>query len=153
MAKLTGEKGGEEISTATYKQIMVAVVHTSAVGLGEVLKKYKSEAERTDFIRTYANKIRFYPDQTGYFFVYNLEGLNIALPNPVEWQGKDLHDLKDSHGTYVIREASAAAKKGGGFFEYYWNKPGLTGDHKKLSYVELIPGTNYFIGTGAYIKD
>jgi signal transduction histidine kinase len=153
MAKLSQGRGAQEISIDTYKQIMVAVVHASAVGLSEVLKTYKSEAERTDFIRTYVNKIRFYPDQTGYLFVYNFDGLNIALPNPSEWQGKNLRDQKDSHGKYVIREASAAAKKGGGFFEYYWVKPGATGEHKKLSYAEHIPGTNYLIGTGVYIED
>jgi signal transduction histidine kinase len=130
---------------------MVAVVHASAVGLGEVLKKYASEAERTDFIRTYINKIRFFTDQTGYFFVYNFDGVNIALPNPNEWQGKNLYDHKDSQGKYVIRELSADAKKGGGFVEYYWAKPGSKGEFKKLAYAESIPGTSYFIGTGVYI--
>ena len=153
MAKLTQGKGAKEISIDTYKQILVAVVHASAVGLGEVLKNYKSEAERTDFIRTYVNKIRFFPDQTGYFFVYNFDGLNIALPNPNEWQGKNLYDYKDSQGKYLIREFSAAAKKGGVFVEYHWAKPGSTGEHKKLGYAESIPSTNYFIGTGVYIKD
>jgi signal transduction histidine kinase len=153
MAKLAQGNGAEGISLDTYKQIIIAVVHASAVGLSEVLKKYPKEAERTDFIRTYVNKIRFYPDQTGYFFVYNFDGVNIALPNPVEWQGKDLHDLKDSHGKYIIREFLAAARKSGGFIEYYWAKPGSTGEHKKLGYAESIPGTNYLIGTGVYIKD
>jgi signal transduction histidine kinase len=141
----------EEISPAAYKQIMTAVVHASAAGLAEILKSRKSEAERTDLIRTYVNKIRFYPDQTGYFFVYNFNCVNIALPNPNEWQGKNLYDHKDSQGKYVIRELSAAAKKGGGFIEYYWAKPGVTGEQKKLGYVEAIPGTDYFIGTGVYL--
>jgi signal transduction histidine kinase len=144
-------KTSEEITPAAYKQIMTAVVHASALGLSEVLKKYKTESERTDFIRTYINKIRFYPDQTGYFFVYNLDGVNIALPNPNEWQGKNLYDHKDSHGKYAIREIAAAAKKGGDFVEYYWAKPGAAGEQKKLGYAETIPGTNYFIGTGVYI--
>ena len=153
MAKLSQGKATEKISLATYKQIMIAVVHASAVGLSEVMKKYTSEAEHTDFIRAYANKIRFFPDQTGYFFVYNFAGLNIALPNPNEWQGKNLYDHKDSQGKYVIRELLAAAKEGGGFVEYYWVKPGSIGEHKKISYAESIPGTNYFIGAGVYIKD
>ncbi len=153
MAKLSQGKRAQEISIDTYKQIMVAVVHASAMGLSEVLNNYKSEAERTDFIRTYVNKIRFFPDQTGYFFVYNFDAVNIALPNPNKWQGKNLYDQKDSHGKYVVREVSAAAKKGGGFVEYYWAKPGSTGEHKKLGYAEPIPGTNYFIGTGVYIED
>jgi signal transduction histidine kinase len=153
MAKSTEGKGPKEITIEGYKQIMLAVVHASAMGLSEVLKNYKSEAERTSFIRTYANKIRIFPDQTGYIFVLNLDGVNVALPTINEWQGKDFYDHKDSHGKYVIRELLAAAKKGGGFVEYYWAKPGATGEHKKLGYVESIPGTNYLIGTGVYIKD
>jgi len=151
MTKLNQAKGVPETSLDTYKQIMVAVVHASAVGLGEVLKNYRSQAKQTELIRTYANKIRFFSDQTGYFFVYDYDCLNIALPNPLEWQGKNLYDLKDSHGKYQIRELSAAAKKGGGFVEYYWLKPGSTEHCKKLAYAEPIPGTIYFIGTGAYI--
>jgi signal transduction histidine kinase len=146
-------QGQEEVASLdTSKQIMVAVVHASALGLSEVLKKYPKEAEQTDFIRTYVNKIRFFPDQTGYFFVYNLDCVNIALPNPNEWQGKNLYDHKDSQGKYVIRELSAAAKKGGGFVEYYWAKPGAKGEFRKVAYVEPIPGTKYFIGTGVYIQ-
>ena len=141
------------ISLATYKQIMIALVHASAAGIGEVLKKYQGEAERTNLIRTYVNKIRFYPDQTGYFFVYNFDCLNIALPNPKEWQGKNLFEYKDSQGKYVIRELSAVAKKGGGFVEYHWTKPSVTGDFKKISYAEGIPGTEYFIGTGIYVDE
>jgi signal transduction histidine kinase len=152
MATLNQGRGVTETSTDTYKQIMVAVVHASAVGLGELLKNYKGQAERTELIRTYANNIRFFPDQTGYFFVYDYDCLNIALPNPLDWQGKNLRDLQDLHGKYQIRELSEAAKKGGGFVEYYWLKPGSTEHHKKLSYAEPIPGTNYFIGTGAYIS-
>ncbi len=153
MAKSTQTKGSKKISIDSYKQILTAVVHASAVGLGELLKNYKTEAERMDFIRTYVNKMRFFPDQTGYFFVYSFDGLNIALPNPNEWQGKNLYDHKDSQGKYVIREFSAGAKKGGVFVEYYWAKPASTGEHKKLGYAESIPGTNFFIGSGVYIED
>jgi signal transduction histidine kinase len=152
MAKTTQGSKAEEISLDTYKQIVVNVVHASAVGLSEILKKYEGEDKRTDLIRTYVNKIRFYPDQTGYFFVYTLKGVNIALPNPNQWQGKNLYDHKDSQGKYVIRELAAAAKKGG-FVEYYWAKPGSAGEQKKLGYAESIPGTDYFIGSGVYIKE
>jgi signal transduction histidine kinase len=152
MANLSQGKGAPEISLDTYKQIMTAVVHASAVGLGEILKNHKTEVQRTGLIRAYVNKIRFYPDQTGYFFVYNLDCLNIALPNPAAWQGKNLYDQKDSHGKYAIREITAMARKGGGFVEYYWVKPGASGESKKLSYSEPIPGTNYLIGTGVYVE-
>jgi hypothetical protein len=40
-----------------------------------------------------------------------------------------------------------AAKNGGGFAEFYFSKPGITG---KL-YSESIPGTGYSIGSAAYM--
>ncbi|MEN6358667.1 MAG: hypothetical protein ABFD59_01190 [Smithella sp.] len=30
-------------------------------------------------------------------------------------------------------------------------KPGEKGEFRKLTYVEVIAGTNYFIGAGAYV--
>ena len=149
MAKLTQGKGAKEISIDTYKQIMLGVVHASAVGLSEVLKNYKSEVERTNLIRTYVNKIRFFPDQTGYFFVHDFDGLNIFHPIK-KVQGKNNYDEKDSQGKYYVRELNSAAKKGGGFVEYYWPKPGEAEEHKKLSYAESISGTKYVIGTGVF---
>ena len=149
MAKLSQGKVAKETSLASYKQIMVAVVHASAVGLGEVLKKYPNETERTDLIRTYVNKIRFYPDQTGYFFVHDFDGLNIFHPIK-KVQGKNNYDEKDSQGKYYVRELNSAAKKGGGIVEYYWPTPGEAEEHKKLSYAESISGTKYVIGTGVF---
>jgi signal transduction histidine kinase len=66
-------------------------------------------------------------------------------------QGKNLYDYKDGKGNFVIRDLSTAAKNGGGFVEFYWGKPGSTNEFKKLGYVEPIPGTNYFIGSGVYL--
>jgi signal transduction histidine kinase len=144
-------KSTSGISEEAFKQTVKDIVHASAVGLGEILKKCKDEAERNDLIRLYVDKIRFFPDQTGYFFVYNFDCVNIALPNPNAWQGKNLYDHKDSKGKYVIRDLMATAKNGRGFYEYYWPKPGVEGEQKKLGYVEVIPGTKYFIGSGIYI--
>jgi signal transduction histidine kinase len=145
-------KASEMEENASAKiQVAVAVVHASAAGLGAVLKNYKIETERTNFIRAYVHAIRFFSDKSGYFFCYNTDGLNIALPNPKEWEGKNLADHKDSKGNYVFREIGALAKKGGGFIEYYWVKPGAKVETKKIGYVEPIPGSNYLIGTGYYV--
>ncbi len=134
------------------KETAVAVVHSAAVGLSGVMGNYKTEPDRVNFIRAYADPVRFYTDQTGYFFVYTMDSLNVALPNPKELEGQNLYNHQDSKGNYPIRSLAAAAKNGGGFVEYYWIKPGApsTEEQRKISYVEPIPGTNYFIGTGVY---
>ena len=144
--------GGNRLSKLeSDKQIAVAVVHSTATGLAEVLKGYQSEIDRTNFIRTYVDQIRFYPDQSGYLFVDNYDCKSIALPNPKDLEGQDLYNYQDSKGNYVVRLLAATAESGGGFVEYYLVKPDSTGEQRKISYVEPIPGTNYFIGAGVYI--
>ena len=146
--------GGNSLSKLeSDKQVAVAVTHSTAIGLGEVLKNYQNETDRTNFIRAYVDQIRFYPDQSGYLFVDNYDCVSIALPNPKELEGQDLYNYQDSKGNYVTRMLSAAARNGGGFVEYYLVKPGSTVEQKKISYVEPIPGTNYFIGAGVYPED
>jgi signal transduction histidine kinase len=134
-----------------YKDTAKTVVHATAVGLGEVLKDVKTEKERVDMIRSFIKPIRFYSDQSGYFYVYDFSCLNIAHATQNDLPGKNLYDHKDVKGKFVIRELSAAAKKGGGYVEFYWVKPGSKNEFKKMGYVEPIPGTNYFIGTGVYL--
>lgn len=138
-------------SIECYKDIAKTVVNATATGLGEILKNVKTESERIALIRAFISSIRFYPDKSGYFYGYDFNCVNIAHATQKDLQGKNLYDHKDVKGKYVIRELSAAAKKGGGFVEFYWLKPGAKGEQKKLGYVEPIPGTNYFIGTGVYL--
>lgn len=54
-----------------YMEIAKTMVHGTAVGLGEVLKGQKHEKDRIDLIRKFITPIRFYPDKSGYFYVYN----------------------------------------------------------------------------------
>ena len=102
-------------------------------------------------IRNLVDKIIFEPDRSGYFFVY--EGtVNVAFPVKKQNVGKDLGGVTDKNGVKVIQALRDAAKGGGGFVEYIWPKPGA-GDQPKLSYAEMIPGTDMWIGTGVYIDN
>jgi signal transduction histidine kinase len=141
----------DKAATACYKETAKTVVHSTAAGLGEILKSVKNEKERVNMIRSFINPVRFYSDKSGYFYVYDFSCLNIAHATQKDLQGKNLNDYKDGKGNFVIRELSATAKKGGGYVEFYWVKPGSKNEFKKLGYVEPIPGTNYFIGTGVYL--
>jgi signal transduction histidine kinase len=134
------------------KKIAVAVVHSHAVMLAEVLKTLDAENERINFIRTAIDSVRFYDDNSGYFYVYDFECVNIAHATQKNLLGQNLYDYQDCRGKYVIRELSDAAQNGGGFVEYYWIKPGETGEKRKLGYVEPIKETDYFIGTGVYME-
>ena len=67
-------------------------------------------------------------------------------------KGKNLTDYQDALRKYPCREeAELSRKQGGGFLEFHWRRPGMAGEHRKLGYVEPIPGTNYWIGSGVYL--
>ena len=134
------------------KKIAVAYVHSYAIAISKALPEMKDDSAKINYIRQSIDPIRFYPDSSGYFYVYDTACVNIAHAIQKNLQGQNLYDYQDSRGTYVIRALSAMAKKGGGYVEYYWIKPGETGEKMKLGYVEPIPNTGYFIGSGVYLE-
>jgi methyl-accepting chemotaxis protein len=125
--------------------------HTAALTVGHALEGVSDKGEQIDIIRKLLDDIRFEEDKSGYFFVY--EGTTcVALPPKKSLHGKDLKDLKDKNGIYLVRGLRDVAKSGGGFLEYIWPKPGA-GDTPKLGYAETIPGTQMWIGTGVYLDN
>jgi len=91
--------------------------------------------------------------EDGYFFVYDRNGMNLVHPILNEIVGRNLYDLEDANGDFVIRSLLRIASEGGGFHRYLWNKPSSGKDEEKLSYVVQLPGWNWMMGTGLYIDD
>lgn len=125
--------------------------HAVALAVGEAIKNVSDIEAKKELIRRLVNDISFEEDQSGYFFVYQ-DTTNVAMPVNKEIVGKDLADTKDKNDVYVIRELRDKATSGGGFVNYIWPKPGA-GDVAKVSYAEMIPGTEMWIGTGVYLDN
>jgi signal transduction histidine kinase len=132
------------------KSVCEASTRVAATGLGEALKDISGETQRIDFIRKFIAPIRFFGDDSGYFFVYNYSYRNIAIAVFSDLEGKDLSNTQDSHGNYFVRLFADAAKKGGGFVEYYFPHTLTKVDMKKIAYIAPIPNTDYYIGSGYY---
>jgi methyl-accepting chemotaxis protein len=125
--------------------------HAAAIMAGEAIDGIRDKKEAIAIIRKLIDKIRFESDNSGYFFVYD-GTVNVSLPPKKELQGKDLASIQDKNGVKLVQMLRDKARQGGGFVEYIWPKPGA-GDQPKLSYAEMIPGTNMWIGTGVYIDN
>jgi signal transduction histidine kinase len=134
----------------TNNQVASTAVHVAAVGLGEILKNVSDEPQRVKTIQDFIDPIRFLNDKSGYFYVYYYNCVNLAHAIDKTLPGKDLTEYKDSRGMLVIQALSKTAKNGGGFVTFYWPHPQTKVEQKKIGYVEPIPGTDYFIGTGYY---
>ena len=131
-------------------EVMRTAVEVAAEGLGGVLARISDQGERTDEVRAFVDKVRFFQDKSGYFYVYTMDCVNVAHATQKDLVGKNLRDYRDPAGKYVIRDLAAAAGKGGGFVPYLWRKPGEEGQHEKVGYAAPIPGTTWFIGSGVY---
>jgi len=144
------EKAGQVMLNLQKDKLKVAT-HSIAVSLGAILENLEGEQEKYRAIRSTIDDIRFEADKSGYYFAYQ-DTTNVALPTKKEMQGKDLGGLADKNGVYLVKDLRDMAKEGGGFVHYVWPKPGA-GDVPKLSYAEMIPGTDIWIGTGIYIDN
>ncbi len=89
----------------------------------------------------------------GYFFAYNGEGVNLVHPVQPELVGKNLLNLQDTEGDYLIEALLFQAQSGGGFHQYLWQKPSTQETVPKLSYVAWLDKWQWMVGTGLYIED
>jgi signal transduction histidine kinase/nitrogen-specific signal transduction histidine kinase/ActR/RegA family two-component response regulator len=91
----------------------------------------------------------------GYYFATRLDGVVELFADRPEMEGRNLLDMHDTKGKYVIKDMIEIAKnKTEGFYEYTWTKPELKSkDFPKLSYIRLFAPFNWLIGTGEYLDD
>ena len=89
----------------------------------------------------------------GYFFVYEIEGLNLVHPRQPDLVGQNLWTMQDRDGIFVIRELIARASEGGGFQRYLWPKPSTGRIERKLGYAVELPRWGWMLGTGIYLDD
>lgn len=122
-----------------------------AMGLNGGMDMFNDSLEKVMFCRDFIDNIRFFDNQSGYFFVYDFNCVNVAHGTQKDLQGQNLYDYQDSHGNYVIRDlVNIAENNGSGYYDYYWNNPVNGQEEPKRAYVYKIPGIDYLIGSGIY---
>ena len=89
----------------------------------------------------------------GYFFAYDVQGINLVHPRQTELVGRNLWDRKDSEGLPVIQRLIQVAASGEGFLQYKWNKPSTGQETHKLGYVVQLERWGWILGTGIYLDD
>lgn len=96
-----------------------------------------SEAEAREKAKACVSALRY--GKSGYFWINDLNYKMVMHPIKPELNGKDLSNLKDPTGKYFFREfVKLCKKRGGGFVNYMWPKPGSDVPVPKLSYVKLF---------------
>ncbi|OFZ17737.1 MAG: hypothetical protein A2X94_15235 [Bdellovibrionales bacterium GWB1_55_8] len=89
----------------------------------------------------------------GYLWVDSFEGINIVNQGK-DSEGSSRWDAKDQKGNLFIQKLIQAGKKdGGGYFEYWFPKPGQEKPLPKRSYTLAFEPFQWVVGTGNYVDD
>jgi len=117
--------------------------------LKRVQEKFKKEGAEATF-RAINNKAPGFADRDLYPFVTELTGLCVANGVTPAVRGKNLLDLKDQDGKFMIQEfvKIASTPPGHGWTDYRWLNPVTKTIEDKSAYIERMG--NYFVGVGVY---
>jgi cytochrome c len=133
-ALAAGDTGTRDEAVAMVKRV-VADFHTKGP---EVTFKEVSDETNKNF-----------HDHGLYPFVYDLSGTCVAHGARPALIGKNLIDVKDPNGKYLIRDMIALAKrKDSGWITYKWSDPRDNKIEEKSSYIEKMG--DYFVGVGIF---
>jgi len=92
-----------------------------------------------------------------YVFVWKTDGTAVVYPPNGSMEGQDLKGLQDSTGKPIgeLFIETALGKKGEGWVDYYWAKPGEDEAVLKYSFIRNVnrDGQDYLVGAGFYADD
>lgn len=112
---------------------------------GDYLKANGKEKAFAEF----SNPKGTFKDRDLYIMVYDMNGVNRAHGANPKLIGKDLIELKDADGTYIVKSFVHTAKsKGKGWVDYKWPNPVSKAIESKSTYVEKYD--DVLIGAGIY---
>lgn len=131
-AAIAAEKGTADEAVAMVKK---GVAFVKANG------KEKAFAE-------FSNKSGQFVDRDLYIMVYDMQGNNKAHGSNAKLIGKNLIDIKDADGVYIVKGLIDVANKGKGWFDYKWPNAVTKAVEPKSTYVEKVD--DVLIGVGIY---
>lgn len=127
--------------------------HAIASNIFEQYKGVWPSSEVEEIIKQALRPIRFNHGR-GYYFAFNLEGIEELFADRPEMEGRDLSNFQNIDGQYVIRDIiDIVKKKGEDFYSYTWTRPDAHGNFPKIAFVKLFKPLNWVIGAGEYTND
>ena len=110
--------------------------------------------EIIEIISKRLKNLKFYSNESGYFFILDLNDLVLMHPQKSE-QNKVVTNLQDKKGKYFVQSFRkiAKSKEGEGFDSWYWSKPNTNKVSKKVGYIKVFKPLNLYIGSAKYEDD
>jgi cytochrome c len=114
-----------------------------------VQAEFKKAGPEATFKEVSDKAVKDFHDRDLYPFIYDMSGLCVAHGARAALIGKNLNDLKDQDGKFLIREMVAMSEgPGSGWIDYKWPNPLTNKIEDKSSYVEKMG--DCFVGVGVY---
>ncbi len=127
--------------------------HAIALNLVAQYQDKRTPAEMEKMVKDALSPIRFGHGR-GYFFVFNLNGIEELLADRPEMEGKDVPAVRGIKGEIVVSDMIEIVNENTeGFYKYKWTKPNEKGVFLKIAFVKLFEPFQWGIGTGAYMDD
>lgn len=143
----------DELKTLSQQRVSEAyAIATSIYNNNQNKPKTTVSKLITDALRP----IRFYQGR-GYFFIFQMDGINILHGLKPYLEGVSAWDAQDLRGAYILREHINLIKQqdGEAFYHWWYQKPGepLQKEYQKIGFGKYFAPYDWFIGTGEYIAD
>ena len=141
----------EEVLLNTKRDELRSYIELALTSIAHLYGAGRDDEAAKEQAKAILSSMKFGDD--GYFFVYANDGLNLVHPRMPDLVGQNLWNMRDTNGTYVIRELIQRAREGGGFQRYLWPKPSTGRIERKLGYSVELPRWSWMLGTGIYLDD
>ncbi|MFZ8979912.1 MAG: cache domain-containing protein [Candidatus Nanopelagicales bacterium] len=127
--------------------IVASLDEFAAAAQSGELTTAQAQARSLDMVKS----VRFGNDD--YFFVYDLDLNAIGHPDD-RIQGRNLTDMQDADGRYLLREArELVLTQGSGYLDYRWERLEGAVPSPKIGYLFLYEPWDWLVGTGVYVDD
>ena len=143
--------GAALVTLAMQGQAMAGDTGTPAEAIAMVKKagEYLKANGKEKAFAEFSNPKGAFKDRDLYIMVYDMNGVNRAHGANPKLIGKDLIELKDADGTYIVKSFVETGKtKGKGWIDYKWPNPVSKAIESKSTYIEKHD--DVLIGAGIY---
>ncbi|HEX7624778.1 MAG TPA: cache domain-containing protein [Anaeromyxobacteraceae bacterium] len=113
------------------------------------VKEHGREQTLAEISRAGTSKSGAFIDGDLYIFAYDFRGVCVAHGAIPKLVGRNMWDLEDVDGRYLIRGLAETARKGSGWYAYKWSNPLTKKIEDKLAYVMRIDD-ELWLGSGVY---
>ncbi|MGS1079453.1 methyl-accepting chemotaxis protein [Pseudoxanthomonas beigongshangi] len=88
-----------------------------------------------------------------YYYIHDMQPIMLMHPVRKDLMGKAVGDERSPDGVLLYRDGVEVARRGGGFVEFRWPKPGGSEPIAKVVYAAPYKAWNWVISTGVYMDD